>query len=481
MTGRGRIAPFAEHGGGASRGLAEVGRSSHDLGRFGRMFPDLAPDQTDLATLEHLAHSMFPRASPAEGEATPVLEPGENPDLPAGLTYLGQFIDHDVTFDPVSSLERQNDPKALWSYRTPRFDLDSLYGSGPVASPYLYDQEDPAKLLMGHNAGADEEADDLPRNEQGRAIVTDPRNDVHVIVSQLHLAFIRFHNAVIDRLRAQFFPSGNLFIEAQRLTRWHYQWVVVEDFLRSLVGSDIVDDILVVDPVTGARSVELRFFRWEDEPFIPVEFSAAAFRLGHSQVRSRYRLNRSGELIHILVPFLAPNPLQHLGGFRPLPKGWRIEWDLYFTMGGSSPQLSRRIDTKLTGSFAQLPVAVDPERRSLALLDLLRGRALGLPSGQAVAAAMGMTVADAELGLHGETPLWYYLLREAEVVREGRRLGPAGGRIVAEVLLGMLAADPASYLHASPAWVPELPAEHTGHFTMADLLRFAGPQERTTS
>lgn len=474
----GSIAPLAEHGGGASRGINQVNRSSHDFGRFGRMFPDLAPNPTEVAPLEALARSMFPGASPAEADLVEALEPGENPDLPAGFTYLGQFIDHDITFDPVSSLERQNDPEALRSFRTPRFDLDSLYGLGPMASPYLYDQEDPVKLLVGHNPGVDQEPEDLPRNQQGRAIVTDPRNDVHVIVSQLHLAFIHFHNAVIDRLRAEFFPGGDLFTEAQRLTRWHYQWVVVEDFLRRLVGSDIVDDILVVDS-TGARTVELRFFRWEDEPFIPfipVEFSAAAFRFGHSQVRSRYRLNRDGELIHILVPSLTPNPFQHLGGFRPLPKGWRIEWDLFFTMAESSPQLSRRIDTKMTGPFARLPVAVDPERRSLALLDLLRGRALGLPSGQAVAAAMGATVADAELGLHGNTPLWYYLLREAEIVEEGRRLGPAGGQIVAEVLLGMLAGDPASFLHASPTWAPELPGEHAGHFTMADLLRFADPR-----
>ena len=449
------------------------------------MFPDLPPNKADPATLEALARSMFPGGAPAgastqDADLVEAPEPGENPDLAAGFTYLGQFIDHDVTFDPLSSLERQNDPAALWSFRTPRFDLDSLYGSGPVASPYLYDQEDPVKLLVGHNSGPGEEPEDLPRNQQGRAIVTDPRNDVHVIISQLHLAFIRFHNAVVDHLRDRFVADANLFTEAQRLSRWHYQWVVVEDYLRRLVAPEIVDDILVVDPVTGARAVSLRFYRWEVEPFIPVEFSAAAFRFGHSQVRARYQLNSDGELIHILVPSLTPNPFQHLGGFRPLPRGWTIDWDLYFPMGRPRPQLSRRIDTKLTGPFARLPVAVDPERRSLAILDLLRGRSLGLPSGQAVAAAMGASVPEADLGLHGDTPLWYYLLREAEVLHEGRRLGPAGGRIVAEVLLGMLAGDPASFLHASPAWVPELPGEHAGHFTMADLLRFAS-QRRTTS
>ncbi len=468
------IAPFSEHGGGALRGLDHAGPASPLAGRFGRMFPDLAPHQDDPDALEALAASMFPGAPVAATEAPPVLEPGENPDLAAGYTYLGQFIDHDITYDPLSSLERQNDPAGLATYRTPRFDLDSLYGSGPVATPYLYDQGDPVKLLIGHNSGKDEEPDDLPRNQQGRAIVADPRNDVHVIISQLHLVFIRFHNAVVDHLRDRFFPAEGLFTEAQRLTRWHYQWVVVEDFLRRLVAADIIDDIHGVDPATGARTVRTRFYRWEEEPFIPVEFSVAAFRFGHSQVRSRYRLSAGGELIHILLPSLDPHPMDHLGGFRPLPRGWRIEWDLFFPRGGVTPQLSRRIDTKLTGPFARLPPAVDPGRRSLALLDLLRARALDLPSGQPVAHAMGTAVADAELGLGGDIPLWCYLLREAEVVSEGRRLGPTAGRIVAEVLLGMLAADPASFLHAAPAWQPELPGERPGHFTMVDLLRVAG-------
>jgi len=469
---------MAEHGDGASRGLDHFEPSTDGTGRFGRMFPDLEPFLPEPEVLEALARSMFPGsplpAAPAAADVA--LEPGDNPDLASGYTYLGQFVDHDVTFDPFSSLERQNDPEAMLSYRTPRFDLDSVYGSGPAASPYLYDQSDPVKLLVGHNSGDDEEPDDLPRNHQGRAVVTDPRNDIHAILTQLHLAFIRFHNAIVDRLRAQASPTANLFTEAQRLTRWHYQWIVVEDYIRRLVGPEVLNDILAVDPDTGARKVTPRFYRWEGEPFIPVEFSAAAFRFGHSQVRSRYRLKRDGDLLHILVPSLTPDPRRHLGGFRPLQRGFGIEWDLFFPMEGSTPQPSRRIDTNITGPFVQLPSAVDSQRRSLALLDLLRGRALGLPSGQAVAEAMGTSLPDYQLDLPGETPLWYWLLREAEVLHEGRRLGPTGGRIVAEVLLGMLAGDPSSFLQAQPAWSPSLPAEQAGHFTMSDLLRFARPR-----
>jgi hypothetical protein len=429
------------------------------------MFPELEPYLPEDSVLEALARTMLP-GGPAVAAA---LEPGENPNLASGYTYLGQFIDHDITYDPTSSLQRQNDPNGLFSYRTPRFDLDLLYGSGPVASPYLYDQADPVKLLLGRNHGEDEEPEDVPRNHQGRAVIPDPRNDVHFILTHLHVAFVRFHNAVVDHLRVQPEVPADLFTEAQRLTRWHYQWVVVEDYLRRLVAHEIVDDILRTDPETGARSVELRLYRWDAEPFIPVEFSVAAFRFGHSQVRARYRLNEAGEPLHILVPSLDPDPREHLGGFRPLPRGFRIEWHLFFPIAGSEPQLSRRIDPRLAGTFVQLPASIDPGRRSLALLNLLRGRALGLPTGEAVDATVGGTAP-----VPRKTPLWYWLLREAERIEQGERLGPTGGRIVAEVLLGMLSGDPSSYLHASPAWSPTLPAAQAGTFTVVDLLRFAG-------
>jgi hypothetical protein len=218
----------------------------------------------------------------------------------------------------------------------------------------------------------------------------------------------------------------------------------------------------------------LRFFDWRLRPFIPVEFSVAAFRFGHSQVRAEYRINDTTEPLPILTEIPVPNPIQHLGGFRPLPKGWTVQWTHFFPIDGSSPQPSRKIDTRLAGPICQLPPAVDRERRSLALLNLLRGRALSLPSGQAVAASMGTTVSNDELGLQGDTPLWYYLLKEAETLDEGNRLGPTGGLIVAEVLVGLLKGDPSSYLTMAPGWFPELPSARPGQFDMVDLLRSAG-------
>ncbi|MDQ6946053.1 MAG: heme peroxidase family protein [Actinomycetota bacterium] len=470
----------ANHGASVSRGLANVALSSVGRGRYGRMFRRLRPNLPSDESLRALADSMGPYPIPAvaEGPGPPVAaaapQPGENPDLPAGYTYLGQFVDHDITFDPVSSLERRNDPDALVSFRTPRFDLDSLYGSGPADSPWLYDQEDPVKLLVGHNTGGEQEPEDLPRNQQGRALVGDPRNDVHVIISQLTLAFVRFHNAVVDHLRDEMVPAPELFDEAQRVARWHYQWLVIEDYVRPLVGPDILDQVLITDPVTGARRADLRFFHWKQEPFMPVEFSAAAFRFGHSQVRATYRLNPSLDPLHIFLPWFNPAPTEQLGGFRPLPRGWKIQWDLFFAIDGSSPQLSRRIDTKVTGPMAQLPPMLDQARRPIALLDMLRGKALGLPSGEAVAAAMGTGVTDTQLGLTAKTPLWYYLLRESEVVAEGRRLGPTAATIVAEVFVGLLHGDPSSFLRIAPGWTPTLPSAEPGRFTIVDLLRFAG-------
>jgi hypothetical protein len=433
------------------------------------MFRALQPFAPTDDALAALAASMAP-ASPAADEDPA----GDNPDVPAGYTYLGQFVDHDITFDAASVLERQNDPDALVSYRTPRYDLDCVYGGGRVQTPFLYDEDDPVKLLVGKNTSNIHEPEDLPRNQQGRALIGDPRNDVHVIVAQLHLAFIHFHNAVVDHLRDQFFPDEELADEARRITTWHYQWIVVHDFLRRLVGDDVLGQVLVKDKHGGGVTAKLRFYSWRNEPYMPVEFSAAAYRFGHSMVRAAYKLNDQLDVIPVFSPALTPNPLQQLGGFRPLPKKWKIDWSKFFVIGGSTPQHSRKIDTKISGPLHELPASLDVPRRSLALLNLLRGRAVELPSGQAVAAAMGTTRPDADLGLEGETPLYFYLLRESEVVGAGTKLGPTGGRIVAEVLVGLLKGDPSSYLRRSPAWTPELPSETSGEFTMPDLLRFSG-------
>src|SRR5439155_6005793 len=267
----------------------------------------------------------------------------------------------------------------------------------------------------------------------------------HVIVSQLHLLFIRFHNKVVDQARVDRpqLKGRALLEECQRLVRWHYQWIVLHDFLERVAGKEMAQTVL-----DGDR----RWFNWQSDPFMPVEFSGAAYRFGHSMIRPHYDLNRANTKIPIFAEADDPGPFDHLGGFRRLPFGWTIDWSLFFETGRNEPQPSRKIDTKLSPPLFRLPSGVDPGRHGLANLNLRRGRALGLPSGQDVAEAMEHEPMNhRELGLEGalgdHTPLWYYLLREAQVHSDGEHLGPVGGRIVAEVLVGLLEGDPQSYLH----------------------------------
>jgi hypothetical protein len=422
------------------------------------MFRALPPFAPTDAALKALADSM----ADAPGAA------GDNPDIPSGYTYLGQFVDHDITFDPVSSLDRVNDPDALITFRTPRFDLDSLYGRGQADSPYLYDQEDPASLLVGRNTGPENEPVDVPRNQQGRALIGDPRNDVHFIVSQLHLAFIRFHNAVVDHLRFEVEPA-ELFDEARRVVTWHYQWVVVHDFLPRLVGRPLVSEVLR----DGGRWYAPAL----GQAFLPLEFADAAYRYGHGQIRHAYRL-RAGTQALPLFPDLV--------GFRPVPPEHRIELDQIFDLPGRPPaQRSKRLDGGLPASLLGLPHQVtgdvpDGAYRSLAVRDLLRGGATGLPSGEAVAAELGVSSLSTDEvgpGWQDGTPLWFYILKEAEHRGAGDRLGPVGGRIVTEVLIGLIRADSHSWLAVDPSWQPTLPHAGAG-FTLADLLLFADA-ERT--
>jgi hypothetical protein len=472
------------HHGADLRGLASVPQSPLFEGRFGRMFRSLPALDPGIDAINALVSLMEESGESASGD---------NSTIPAGYTYFGQFVDHDITFDPMSVLQKQNDPDALVDFRTPRFDLDSVYGAGPADQPYLYEWNSPTnrgvKLLVGHNEGDEFERDDLPRNQQGRALIGDPRNDENIIVSQLQLLFIRFHAQVVNHVRShQHLEGSELFAEAQRIVRWHYQWIVVHDFLHRVVGQATAESVLTPGAAGAAPTVHRNFFTWVNQPFLPVEFSGAAYRFGHSMVRPDYSLNQTVQEVPIFAAADEPGPLEHLGGFRRLPSFWTIDWDFFFKTGSRAPQLSRKIDTKLSSPLFQLPQGLDVKRHALAQLNLRRGRALGLPSGQAVAGALGETpLTAAELGLdaidlpdsgkaalQAATPLWYYVLREAKVKGAGEHLGPVGGRIVAEVLVGLLEGDSQSYLRQQPTWQPHfLPAQTAGDFTMADLATFA--------
>lgn len=433
-------------------------------GKYGRMFPTLPCNDCEEEALLTLGRSgALMDAADAPDDA-----PGRDiPRTPAGYPIFGQLIAHDITADR-SLLQHHTSLGAIRNFRTPSLTLESLYGAGPTGNPYLYDRDDADKFLLGTNDAG--EPGDLPRNAQGTALLGDPRDDVHLPISQLHLAFLSFHNAIVEWLRAAGTRGADVFPEAQRLVRWHYQWVAVHEYLPLVAGEAVVNDVLA----HGRR-----FYTFEERPFIPVEFSDAAYRYGHSQIRAVYRLNDHAE----------GRIFPDLGGGRPVPQARRIDWRYFFALDPAvPPQRSRGIDARLAHPLIELPASVVgtvdlPEYASLAYRDLQRARALDMPSGEAVAAAMGVAPLTAEevglgaRGWRGETPLWYYLLKEAEVRGDGARLGEVGGRIVAEVLVGLLDGDPSSYRNAEAsteaAWRPTLPSAQAGSFTIADLLRFA--------
>jgi Animal haem peroxidase len=433
--------------------------------KYGRMFSDLPSPEADEDEILILGRS----GSLMDVDTAPGVESthSDNPRIPAGFAIFGQFIAHDITADR-SLLAHHARVGELRNFRTPSLDLESLYSAGPGGEPFLYDMNDPDKFLIGINDIG--QPDDLPRNQQGRALIGDPRNDVHLIISQMHLAFLRFHNRIVDDLRRQGADGAavtNVFREAQRLVRWHYQWIVVHEFLPLSVGETLVEDIL---------NNGLRFYDNNENPYIPVEFSDAAYRFGHSQIRTMYTLNGSGVQGQVFPDCAGTCPVRH---------DRVIDWAYFFDLDAQHPpQASKRIDTRLAHALINLPTSVVgettiPEEHSLAYRDLERGRALDLPSGEAVAKAMGVEpLTRNELGLtldgwRGETPLWYYILKEAEVRYNGERLGDVGGRIVAEVLLGLIGSDPTSYLQAESDWQPTVPGKEPGKFTMADLLRYA--------
>jgi hypothetical protein len=350
----------------------------------------------------------------------------------------------------------QADVDTLRNVRSPRANLEALYGGGPVGSPYLYDQTDSAQLLLAPGGR------DLPRNQQGIALIGDPRNDVHAFMTGLQVAFIHAHNRLVDRLRADGVRESELFDDARRALNWHYQWVILHDFLPNLVGEAMTATVLRDGP---------RFYRLSGEPFIPVEFADAAYRYGHSQIKGDYQLRRGGARFPVFPD---------LAGFRPLTPDHVIDWTLLFDVPGHpSAQRAKPIDGQLPASLIRLPESITgvvevTAYRSLAARDLQRGMGTGLPSGEAVAGAVGaqpLTREELALGdWTDETPLWLYILREAAVRGGGDRLGEVGGRIVAEVIVGIIRHDPESYLSNDPSWRPTLPSHQPGSFRIRDLL-----------
>jgi Animal haem peroxidase len=500
---------------------AQVARTSTP---FGYLFDDLRGDYpgahlpgdaaTVVASLKALGTAMAEQ--PGDPEAA-------DSDIPPIYTYWGQFVDHDLTANtdrddsvaitdlPLEPLQPEKVVKDLRNLREPRLNLDSVYGNGPTFSgqpdqvPYTGDRLAIGTLSSGPPGNEVIPGADLPRVDR-KARIGDARNDENLVVAQLHLAFLKFHNAVLDWFAAN--PDSPVtgtggFDRARQLVEWHYQWVTVHDFLRTIARPDVVDGLLdgTITPRLGLSTGTPA-----DEVFMPLEFSVAAYRFGHSMVRGAYDWNanfgfpRTGDPSD--PPPTGPSAAFDLlfvftgnGGFfgaPTLPDNWPAQFERFTGVearpagaaDGVPPRVARRIDTRLAPPLGNLFNEATAETslrirrilRRLAVRNLLRGYRLALPTGQAVARSLGVppltrdelitretpfpppfvpsAVDDALVdgGFLEDTPLWFYVLKEAEVREQGQRLGQVGSRIVAETILGQLRADPTSFLNQ--AWDP---------------------------
>jgi hypothetical protein len=502
-------------------------RAKHPDNVFTRMYPDLAPFAAQTDNARTAVQQMGVRggmidadddlSDPIQSILNPAVFSPHNPDNPnmtAGMTFLGQFLDHDITFDKKSILNANADPGRTVNFRTAAFDLDSVYGEGPSASPELYDTSSGRiKFILERIPGAEAVSrhgaarNDVPRDAQGNAIVAESRNDENVVISQIQVALLSFHNAVTDYLAAQpayrTASAQRIFDDARKLVTWHYQWIILHEFLPKTIGQDRLDQIMKEGLVYYRPHDAVNRFKTGDGhtmPRIPIEFSASVYRFGHSQVRPSYRVNfgPSGG-----VPFFAfvfddtqnpasPDPDDLRGGKRAARRF--VDWQTFFDFGDGNVRPNKRIDTKLSSVLMNLPGSRAPSPglpndgvQSLPARTLTRHINFGLPSGQECARKMHMAVLapsqlselapyalDARTTMASSTPLFFYVLKEAEVMEHGLRLGPVGSRIVGEVFVGLLKEDSASYLHAAPNWKPTLPSREPGNFRMADLLQFAG-------
>lgn len=481
--------------------LALAGTPSPSPSFYTRMFRDLPQATYSKESLEKLAKSMIDDPDNRRQRKSSPL---------AGYTYLGQFIDHDLTLDLTPLRSAQPDETQVRNFRSPFLDLDHVYGGGPNLSPHLYRKRGAGspggaeRLLIGkvlEPDGKEGQEADLPRNSEGIALAGDPRQDENLILAQLHVAFLKFHNRVIEKSDwlKPYRTAGSDFAAAQRLVTWHYQWVVRHDYLESILDESVVK-------ILGEIENKKRQNPHSDFK-IPIEFSAAAFRFGHSMVRDEYFYN--------VTHFNAGLP-QLLSNTRArLRDEWVIEWQHFFSKQDTCLWLehgridnAQKINTKIAAGLYGLDIAqnVRPfsapmaevssesapdhgvqieEERRLPVRTLWRGAAMKLPSGQEVAKALKLTPIPAEqirkgldqsiLDLHPfdeDTPLWYYILKEAELPpNNGLRLGRVGSLIIADVIIGALAADPASYFSDPKGWKPTLPFK--GDFGTADILCIA--------
>jgi hypothetical protein len=491
-----------------------------DLKDFDFLFPDLQTDPNNLLPEATSTRDNLVRLGQTMHDVNGSNKAGDS-TIPAIFTYFGQFVDHDITLEagsasaedlvkpglvplPVDKIRQE-----LKNTRTATLDLDSVYDPPAVKNGPLMVIGDVTKLNGGsaptlRPPGKDDKNDlnrkgRSPQKEIDReALIGDPRNDENTIVAQLHVAFLRAHNAIVGQ--------GKSFDEARRLLRQHYQHIVINDFLMTIADPKVVKKIL--------KDGNQVFDGLAEPFFMPLEFSVAAYRFGHTMVRADYNFNlnfntsnkpgTTPATLELLFTFTALQGQLGFGtapgsGFDTLPDNWIIQWENF--IGSGKLNRARRIDTQLVEPLFTLKdfdaTPLPGEISRLAVRNLLRGYLLRMPTGQAVAQALKLkplkpseieavaatvkplpggekqvdVVRDA--GFSQRTPLWYYVLAEGAARGDGQHLGPVGSTIIAEVLIGLIRRSDDSILRTA-GWKPTLPSKKKGTFTLEDLLRLAG-------
>ena len=440
-------------------------RSKFYQGPFGRMAPNLEGwTPKNLPSGQSLEEFLEETAKNDMQERTPN-DPAGDSTIPAAYTYFGQFVDHDITHDTTSLGQQQTDPNSILNFRTPRLDLDCLYGRGPEDQPYLFEFDAnkalTGRMIFGKAKGLDQTSlsfPDLPRTEDGTALIGDKRNDENAIVAQIHLAFILAHNRLADAARSQGMSGADAFAAARKSLTRLYQWIVWQDFIARITDQGFHGTALEQKPngpLTSLWSLGFKdVYNWHEAPFMPVEFSGAAYRFGHTMVRNGYRTNHTaGAQLGNEVTLFDPNG-QDLRGGRSLGLKQLLQWDWFLEFGNRAlgfPQKARKLDPLLSTSLSNLPNEKGREN-ILAFRNLLRGVKLELPSGPDMARFYGLEAVDSQ-----SPALWFYILKEAQTASSdlGNRLGSLGSLILCSVFAGLLKGDPASFFNVDPTWTPK--------------------------
>lgn len=511
--------------------------------------PGLTPAKDIAQRLDNLSQAMVAAAANTGDSSIPAIftywgqfidhDITANTDRESADPRMARF---NIDRPDIAPVARDDLEKNRPNLRVGTLGLDSVYGDGPAqkmpathseakkkahrsamkkAMRAMRDPADPAKMRLGRTSPTADPIPaphrptaDLPRfgavmgNGAGQltltevkaltgaanaaearrtALIGDARNDENLNIAQFHLAFLRFHNAIVDRVCVG--TDRQRFCQARRLVSWTYQWLVVNQYLPTVCDPTVVRDVLDNGAPVYARLLAQHPKRGKGCLPMPVEFSVAAFRFGHSMIRGNYDFNQNFPFpiasLGLLFDFTGG------GGLRDgdvLPDNWIIEWERF--LHGGPNQTARKIDSTIVPPLNRL----DNERfgrilASLAGRNLRRSYVFDVPTAQSVLIDLkgeGVLIPEltrAELtsgptgkalkdnGFVDETPLWFYVLKEAEVVAKGEHLGPLGSRLVSETLIGLIKNDDCSYLATNPAWTPT--DEGIPVHTIEDMLRVA--------